>query len=109
VQLMTPEGASDTFHGRDVFAPAAAQLASGEAIDACDERIDYPCILAESFATRDVSQLHGRVAVVDHFGNAITTVRDMDLSGSSIARVRWSGGETDRVVSTYEEIESGLS
>jgi S-adenosyl-L-methionine hydrolase (adenosine-forming) len=108
VQLMTPEGASATFHGRDVFAPAAAQLASGEAIDACGEPIDDPLILAESFAARDLNQLHGRVAVVDHFGNAITTVRDADLHGSPIARVRWGGGETDHVVSTYEEIDSGL-
>jgi S-adenosyl-L-methionine hydrolase (adenosine-forming) len=108
VQLMTPDRASATFHGRDVFAPAAAQLAGGEDIDACGEPIDDPFILAESFATRDVNQLRGRVAVVDHFGNAITTVRNIDLSGSSIARVRWTGGATDRVVSTYEEIESGL-
>src|SRR4029077_16358411 len=81
---------------------------SGEAIDACGEPIDDPLILAESFATRDVNQLHGRVAVVDHFGNAITTVRDADLHGSPIARVHWSGGETDRVVSTYEEIDGEL-
>ena len=108
VQLMTPDGASATFHGRDVFAPAAAQLAGGEDIDACGEPIDDPLMLAESFATRDVNQLRGRVAVVDHFGNAITTVRNIDLKGSSIARVRWSGGQTDRIVSTYEEIGSGL-
>jgi len=106
-QLRTPDGASATFHGRDVFAPAAAQLAGGQDIDACGEPIDDPLILAESFATRDVNQLRGRVAVVDHFGNAITTVRNIDLKGSSIARVRWSGGQTDRIVSTYEEIESG--
>jgi hypothetical protein len=106
-QLMTPDGASATFHGRDVFAPVAAQLAGGEDIDACGEPIDDPLILAESFATREVNQLRGRVAVVDHFGNAITTVRNIDLKGASIARVRWSGGQTDRVVSTYEEIEAG--
>ena len=108
VQLPTPDGASATFHGRDLFAPTAAQLAGGEDIDACGDAIDDPLILGEAFAIRDANQLHGRVAVVDHFGNAITTVRDIDLSGSSIARVRWNGGATDRVVSTYEEIESGL-
>src|SRR5688500_7816782 len=32
VVLPTPEGASPTFHGRDVFAPAAAALAGGAAL-----------------------------------------------------------------------------
>jgi len=47
------------------------------------------------------------VAVVDHFGNAITTVRDADLSGERIARVAWDGGETTTIVNTYEEIGDG--
>src|SRR5688500_8144127 len=32
VRMSTPEGSSNTFHGRDVFAPAAARLLSGSAI-----------------------------------------------------------------------------
>ena len=32
VSLATPDGASATFHGRDVFAPAAAALAAGVAL-----------------------------------------------------------------------------
>src|SRR5919112_2044056 len=34
VELAVPPTASHTFHGRDVFAPAAAALATGTAVDA---------------------------------------------------------------------------
>src|SRR5471030_1636054 len=40
VRLAVPASASPTFHGRDVFAPAAAQLASGVTLDALGEPYD---------------------------------------------------------------------
>lgn len=109
VELITPDDASTTFHGRDLFAPVAAQLSNGVDLDDAGEPIDDPLVLADAFATRDLNQLHGRVAVIDHFGNAITTVRDADLAGSPVTRVSWSGGETLRVVATYDDIEAGVA
>jgi S-adenosylmethionine hydrolase len=107
VELQVPEGASPTFHGRDVFAPAAAQLAAGADVEDCGELIDDPVMLEQAFATRMGTGLAGRVAVVDHFGNAITTVRAADLGGKPIARVSWAQGGTARTASTYEDIAPG--
>ncbi|MBV9100888.1 MAG: SAM-dependent chlorinase/fluorinase [Candidatus Dormibacteraeota bacterium] len=108
VELMVPEVASSTFHGRDVFAPTAARVAAGTMIEDTGEPAGDPMVLGEAFARRELSTLHGRVAVVDHFGNAITTIRDIDVADSRVVRVSWDGGETATVVNTYEEIGDGV-
>ena len=109
VAIDVPEHASPTFHGRDVFAPAAAQLVAAADLDDLGERIGEPRLLPEAFAVRDLGALMARVAVVDHFGNAITTVRARDAAGAQIGAVRWDGGETRSVVSTYAEIHDGVA
>lgn len=109
VVLDTPEWASNTFHGRDVFAPAAAQLVAGARLTNIGEPIDDPVLLPQAFAARDTDGFRGRVAVVDHFGNAITTVRARDLRGVVVRGVRWDGGGTDSLVRTYDEIDDGVA
>jgi len=109
VMLDAPWDAAPTFHGRDVFAPAAAQLATGTRLADAGEPISDPTLLDEAFAERSVYSVQGRVAVVDHFGNAITTVRASDIGGRSITRVAWSGGATTQSASTYGVIADGLA
>lgn len=108
VRLDIPLDASPTFHGRDVFAPAAAELATGGRLDSSGEAIDDPMVLREAFAERLGTGLSGRVAVVDHFGNAITTIRVQDIGASSIRAITWSGGAIDgSLVTTYADIDGG--
>ena len=109
VALDIPEGASSTFHGRDVFAPAAGQIAGGERFEEMGDAIDDPVLLPAAFAQRQVDRVVGRVAVVDHFGNVITTIRGQDLGGANVVSVQWPGGGTDAVVSTYAEIGDGIA
>ena len=112
VALRTPPEAGATFHGRDVFAPAAARLATGHSLDDLGEVIDAPPRLCEdAFATtaKDQTELAGVVCAVDHFGNAITTVRAADLRGRAVAAVEWPGGATTTTVRTYQEISNALA
>ena len=109
VSLDIPMYASNTFHGRDVFAPAAAQLAAGASLDDVGEAIDDPVLLDDAFARRDALVVQGRVAVIDHFGNAITTVRTSDVGSARITGVQWDGGSTNAFVSTYDEITGGVA
>src|SRR6476661_7756612 len=44
VELPVPRGASATFHGRDVFAPAAAALARGASVDALGQEAATPIV-----------------------------------------------------------------
>lgn len=75
VALETPAKASATFHGRDVFAPAAARLASGVAIETLGTPAAQPRIrrTPEPRRTGDGALL-GEVISIDRFGNAITNL-----------------------------------
>jgi S-adenosylmethionine hydrolase len=75
VSLDVPSGASATFHGRDLFAPAAAALACGASIDALGREIASPIIRRTPEPTRRVDGvLEGEVIAIDRFGNAITNL-----------------------------------
>ena len=104
VRLRTPAEASATFHGRDLFAPVAALLAGGAPLDGFGEAIDSPQLREELMAVEDSEGLHSVVVSVDHFGNCITGVRPTDLRDRKVACLRWPGGETVQVVTTYAEM-----
>jgi S-adenosylmethionine hydrolase len=75
VSLPVPPTASATFHGRDVFAPAAAHLASGTAIDALGGPCLDPVVRRTPEARRggDGSVI-GEIIAIDRFGNAISNL-----------------------------------
>ncbi len=67
-----PEG-SNTFHGRDRFAPVAAAIANGVALAELGPRLDSIARLPyEPPSYGDV--VRGSVVAVDRFGNAITDI-----------------------------------
>jgi S-adenosylmethionine hydrolase len=74
---------SQTFHGRDVFAPLAAHLARGVAVEALGPaitdwlRIPFPMPRRGPEANR----VRGEILHIDHFGNLITNVEVEALSG----------------------------
>jgi S-adenosylmethionine hydrolase len=79
--VASPLGAvSQTFHGRDVFAPAAAQLAAGLA----PEKIGAPLGSLQQLALPDprrhTNGVDGEVIYVDRFGNLITNISAADLA-----------------------------
>jgi S-adenosylmethionine hydrolase len=75
VSLAVPPAAAPTFHGRDVFAPVAAELAQGIALDAVGDPMHDPVIRRTPEATRrDDGSVAGVVITIDHFGNAVTNL-----------------------------------
>ena len=70
------EPVSRSFHGRDVFAPVAAHLAAGTALDAFGPRIGDPVRIAPPPPRDDDGVLRGRVMFIDRFGNALTNLRE---------------------------------
>lgn len=77
-----------TFHGRDVFAPAAALLASGEAglpdlgPDVGDEAV-VPLLLP--LTESDGSAVSGETWWIDRYGNVQTNVSPEDLAGVGLS------------------------
>ncbi len=71
---------SATFHGRDIFAPAAAHLAAGVPVGDLGPRIPEIEQLAFIQPHREGrSKMHGAILHADHFGNLVTNIRRADL------------------------------
>jgi len=77
-KLMLPK-ISNTFHGRDIFAPAAAHLAKGTPPSEFGPEIHK--IVTPKFAkiTKRKNMLTGEVIHIDGFGNIITNFREKQL------------------------------
>jgi len=75
VALHVPPQASATFHGRDVFAPAAARLASGEPLERLGVPHPSPVIRRTPEVVRgEDGTAVGEVIAVDRFGNLVTNL-----------------------------------
>ena len=73
------EPVSNTFHGRDVFAPAAAHISMGVSPAAMGPRIDNLVFRPLPDPTRTGDILAGEVIYVDRYGNLITNISRADL------------------------------
>lgn len=78
---------SQTFHGRDIFAPAAACLAASRRLDDLGEAVDDLVELDLPQVARDGRQVRGVVIDIDRFGNLATNIRERDLGEAEIDEV----------------------
>ena len=68
---------SETFHGRDIFAPVAAHLSKGTDSKLLGKELAAKDLVRFDVARPSVSErgdLVGRVVAIDHFGNLITNI-----------------------------------
>ena len=70
-QLFPP---SNTFHGRDIFAPAAAHIAGGVPLERLGPLVDRIFRLPLPQVRIDGSRIVGQVIHIDHFGNVMTNI-----------------------------------
>ena len=105
VELTNPEywrcpEPSHTFHGRDIFAPVAAHLASGVPLAALGRALP-----PETLVKLDIPPCHrtgdhitGVIQYVDGFGNLITNIRARDIPNQTwslrVAKHHIPGGKT---------------
>ncbi|MER6671238.1 SAM-dependent chlorinase/fluorinase [Amycolatopsis japonica] len=76
---------SSTFHGRDVFAPAAAHLALGVPPEEFGPRVDDLVRLPDPFVAVFPGKLVAEVLTVDHFGNVQLAASPADLELAGLA------------------------
>ena len=94
-----PQSLSNSFHGRDLFAPVAAMLASGR-MPACE-----PCP-APTEMTRDWPDDLSKVVYIDHYGNVITGLRAVNIA----VRTRFSyNGRLLSHARVFSDVERGES
>jgi S-adenosylmethionine hydrolase len=68
---------SDTFHGRDIFAPAAAHLSKGLDMRSLGEALQLKDVTRLEIASPFLSagrELVGTVIAIDHFGNLVSNI-----------------------------------
>jgi len=83
-QLSNPEyrlkPISATFHGRDIFAPAAAHLSLGVAPAAFGEQLTSLTELRIPKVSQSHNRLEGEVVYIDGYGNLFTNIEEHDLT-----------------------------
>ena len=88
VMLPTPPTAAPTFHGRDVFAPAAAELARGTSLAGLGLRFSgIPERLAYTSPHREGRWIVGEVVYVDRFGTLITNLQAELVPAQAVVEV----------------------
>ncbi|OGO50766.1 MAG: hypothetical protein A2148_03475 [Chloroflexi bacterium RBG_16_68_14] len=97
------EPVSATFHGRDVFAPAAAHLSLGLRPEELGEPVEAMLTFPPLRARRDPDGvLRAQVVHIDRFGNVVTDVRAEDLPEGPFT-VELAGQLVPGPVRTYAE------
>ena len=106
---------SRTFHGRDVFAPAAAHVAAGVDVGELGPEVDPGGLvrLERAVARADDGKAVASVVAVDHFGNLALGLGREDLERAGVAvgdqvEVR-AGGRAQRAVvgETFASVPAG--
>ena len=80
------EPVSSTFHGRDVFSPAAAHLASGVAPDDLGPRVDLVTLVRLELPRPEVGDaaIRATVLYIDRFGNVQLNISRADVARAGI-------------------------
>jgi S-adenosylmethionine hydrolase len=77
-QLMNPKfrlsSGSETFHGRDLFAPAAAYISLGVSLDEFGPEITDPVLIEEPEPEIIGKDIIGKIVDIDAFGNLVTNI-----------------------------------
>ncbi len=104
------ENPSNTFHGRDIFAPVAAHLSQGVALSEFGEPVDELVKYRWTVPIADKDGLEGMVIHIDKFGNLITNISE-DLLEEVIddKNVRIYVGNTilDEIATTFGNVTEG--
>lgn len=112
VELTNPEywrtpAPSSTFHGRDIFAPAGAYLATGIPLTKLGKTIDPKTLIKLSFpaCVPSETEIAGTIQYIDHFGNLVTNIPGNYVEGKSWVVV--AGSLTIPSVHTYSDAPPG--
>ncbi len=87
-------GVSHTFHGRDIFAPAAGHLAAGVPLTALGTPMQAIRRLPPPRLDISSDAITGEILYADHFGNLITSIGPLRWTGDHSLSLAAQTGET---------------
>lgn len=104
-QSLMIQPVSQTFHGRDIFAPAAAALASGAKLDDLGPTTQSWLKLPRVEPVEQDGEVIGQVVHIDRFGNIITNIRAEDLPNEP--RVQIARHAIHGLAESYQSVPRG--
>lgn len=98
---------SHVFHGRDIFAPAAARLAAGLPLHELGSPVQDPVRISLPQPQRTPTGWRGEIIHIDHFGNISTNLREEHIGEPRPLIVRLGGHVIPGMVRTFGERPPG--
>jgi len=98
---------SSTFHGRDVFAPAAAHLLNCTPLEDFGVEVTDPVLLDLPEPVRTGSGLEGVIMHIDAFGNLGTSIRAEHLANNAKITIILCGQTVSGLLNTFGEGRQG--
>jgi len=98
---------SNTFHGRDIFAPTGAHLAAGVSLRKMGTPIDDPVRLELPRPEKTENGWLAHVTIIDIFGNLTTDLPARALDGHGDVLVRIRGQEIVGIIESYGHRQAG--
>jgi S-adenosylmethionine hydrolase len=106
----TGRGVSSTFHGRDIFAPAAALICNHKQ-DSLMQRETEPLILPDVYTESDTKNnlLKAKIVHIDRFGNCISSLHKSQLKRSSSSAVELTSKNIilNNINKTFSDVAPG--
>jgi hypothetical protein len=101
---------SSTFHGRDIFAPVAAELALGRPMEELGPPADTYQPFDVPTPTRQGDTLAGEVLYVDSFGNLVTNIPARLIEGEDRAALQTgvAGAVIRGLCASYSDVHAGM-
>ena len=103
--LPIPPGAAPTFHARDVFAPAAGQLALGASLSHLGHPITDPHRAPLPTPRTDGGVVLGEVLYIDRFGTLISNIPGEAVEPG--VRIKVAGTEIGPLARTFGDVGRG--
>jgi S-adenosyl-L-methionine hydrolase (adenosine-forming) len=97
---------SHTFHGRDIFAPVGAHLASGFSIDKVGSVFTDPRLIPLMKPEKTSTGFNAHITVIDIFGNLTTDLSATEFAGKGI-EVTIKGRVIDGLSTSYGHRDPG--
>jgi len=106
------ENISNTFHGRDVFAPVAAHFSNGTKFDKFGKKLLEEDIIKKNFEPKIIKTNHndkiiiiGQVIHIDSYGNCITNITKEKYPNIKSIRLENKSLTYEKIYSTFSDVD----
>jgi len=104
------EDTSDTFHGRDIFAPVAAHLSKGVDPEEMGEPIKDLVTYRWAVPIADKDGIQGWIVHIDRFGNLVSNIPEslyQEVIGKKKAKIYVGTSILEKTSKTFGDVEEG--